>query len=312
MHLVCQTFLLILHLRIIESCPKICICKWKSGKEWVECVDRKLKELPQSIREETQVLDLSDNQLYAIKTDYFYVYRLINLQRLYLKNSKIHRIFIKAFSGLQGLVELDLSENELRLIPSEIFAPTINLVKLNLAGNPIEILYSNSFNNLGQLSFLDLSRCHISYIEAGAFTVFYALEWLHLNNNKLKTLSNNVLPFFPSLHGLSLDGNPWDCDCKLIPLLTWLEISQNKVPQQIDPICKEPLKLKNRLISSLKIQELACAPIITITGNSEINENENITLQCEVSATPRTFPKWFFNGTPLNSDFQPINLKKYQ
>ena len=44
------------------ECPEACSCKWKGGKETVECVNASLVAIP-SMGEDTQVLHLGGNRL---------------------------------------------------------------------------------------------------------------------------------------------------------------------------------------------------------------------------------------------------------
>lgn len=115
-------FLLVATLSLLSpgaACPSMCICKWKSGKEWVECAKRNLNVVPEGAREETQVLVLSDNSLGSLPSECFRALNLTNLQRLYLSRSQIRHISPTAFLGLSGLVELDLSINYLSDVPTD-------------------------------------------------------------------------------------------------------------------------------------------------------------------------------------------------
>lgn len=288
------------------SCPTTCICKWKGGKEWVECTARGLHGLPQGAREETQVLDLSGNQLHSLPADCFFVLRLINLQRLFLGRSRICRLSERSFTGLQGLVELDLSDNELEQVPSETFASVGNLMRLTLAGNPLRTLHSNAFRYLGQLNILDLSRCSFSQLEPAAFAGLHALEWLRLNDNLLTVLPQTALPPTANLLGLFLHGNPWLCDCQMTALHEWLRESQASIPQEAEPFCEKPERLQTRLLRTLKVQELACRPKIYVAERLVIHEGENVTLQCEVQATPQSNIVWLFNGEILDLEYSAI------
>lgn len=89
------------------SCPDACSCKWKGGKEWVECASKNLRAVPMGAREETQVLDLSGNHLDVLPTKVFSILKLTNLQRLYLSNSHLTDVTNMAFDGLSGLVGKD-------------------------------------------------------------------------------------------------------------------------------------------------------------------------------------------------------------
>ena len=289
----------------VSSCPSSCSCKWKNGKEWVECAGRGLQGLPQGAREETQVLDLSGNQLLGLANDCFFVLRLVNLQRLYLSRSRIRGVAAGAFTGLQGLVELDLADNELDEVPTATFAAVPNLMRLNLAGNPVRSLQHQAFLHLGQLTMLDLSRCWLRRLEPTAFAGLHALEWLRLNDNLLATLPDDALPLPQSLHGLPLHGNPWLCDCRLQDLRKWLLASQIQAPQEAEPSCAEPTRLKGRAIRALKPQELACVPKLVLPERIELYEGENATLLCEVRANPSPVTLWLFNGELLDPHQEP-------
>lgn len=287
----------------VLACPGACSCKWKAGKEWVECAGRGLQGLPQGAREETQVLDLSNNQLLSLEADCFFALRLVNLQRLYLSRSRLRRIAPRAFIGLQGLVELDLSDNELEKVPSDSFTSIANLMRLSMAGNPLNEIRRGSFRHLGQLSFLELSRCQIRYVEAEAFIGLHALEWLRLNDNSLTSLSQDALPASKApLHGLPLHGNPWRCDCLLQGLRSWLEISQAQAPQEAEPSCTEPPRLKGRRLRTLKAHELACAPELKLCLPDTLHliQGENASLSCKVSANPKPTILWLLNNEPLS------------
>jgi hypothetical protein len=284
----------------VSSCPNSCTCKWKGGKEWVECASRGFQSLPPGAREETQVLDLSDNKLINLSADYFFILSLFNLQKLYLSRSHIQSVAAQAFSGLQGLVELDLSENELEQVPAESFVSIGNLMKLSLAGNPLKTLQHNAFIHLSQLNFLDLSHCRLSLIESGVFKNLDSLEWLRLNDNLLADIHETVLPLTKNLHVFSMHGNPWRCDCLLGTLRNWLMTSQIQIPQEMEPSCAEPPRLKARLVRTLKSQELACIPRVKLINQLRIYEGDNVTLSCEVQAIPQPTILWLLNGKELN------------
>ncbi|EZA60224.1 Immunoglobulin superfamily containing leucine-rich repeat protein [Ooceraea biroi] len=281
-----------------EGCPSMCACKWKGGKEWVECANRDLKGLPQGAREETQVLDLSDNHLVSLPSECFQALGLINLQRLYLGRSHISRISSEAFVGLVGLVELDLSENLIQEVPTDTFKSYPSLMRLTLNGNPIKEIRQSAFRHLIHLTYLDMSNCTIEVIEQHAFENLQSLEWLRLNDNRLVYVPDHTLPLGGSLRGLSLHNNPWQCDCKLRIMQTWLQESAPVAPQESEPVCESPERLRGRQIKLLKLNELACLPRINLQDHVEIYEGENVTLKCDVHAIPTAKIAWSFNEDP--------------
>ncbi|XP_047362736.1 leucine-rich repeat-containing protein 24-like [Vespa velutina] len=281
---------------IVEGCPSMCACKWKGGKEWVECANRDLKGLPQGAGEETQVLDLSDNHLVSLPPECFHALGLINLQRLYLGRSHISRIAVRAFEGLVGLVELDLTENLIDEIPTESFSSCPNLMRLTLNGNPIVEIKRGAFHRLVHLTNLELSHCRLEIIEEGAFDGLHSLEWLRLDGNRLTYMPNHTLPLGGSFRGLTLHNNPWLCDCGLRILQAWLKESAPAAPQESEPICDMPVRLRDRQIKTLKDNELACLPRIELQERVDVYEGSNVTFQCNVHAIPAATITWWFNG----------------
>ncbi|KAL6446864.1 hypothetical protein ACFW04_001351 [Cataglyphis niger] len=281
-----------------EGCPSMCACKWKGGKEWVECANRNLRGLPQGAREETQVLDLSDNHLVELPAECFLALGLVNLQRLYLGRSQIVKIASQAFVGLVGLVELDLSENKIEEVPTDTFASYSSLMRLILSGNPIKEIRQDAFRHLMHLTNLEISKCQIKVIEQGAFEGLQSLEWLRLDDNQLVYVPDHTLPLGGNLRGLTLHGNPWQCNCRLRIMQDWLKKSAPAAPQESEPVCHSPERLRGRQIKSLKISELACLPRIDLQNRLEIYEGGNVTLTCNIHAIPTAKVIWSFNGEP--------------
>ena len=70
------------------DCPEACTCKWKGGKQTVECVNGSLSSIPE-IDKDTQVMDLSHNYLPMLQRDIFVTLQLPNLQKIYLAHCSI-------------------------------------------------------------------------------------------------------------------------------------------------------------------------------------------------------------------------------
>lgn len=299
-------------IRGVCTCPSdVCTCKWKGGKQSVECGDKFLADLPTGIDAGTQVLNFTGNNLQHLMSERFYKMGLINLQKIYLPRNQLSRIHDRAFRGLSNLVELDLSDNMLSAIPSETFSDYTSLMRLILNGNAIRELKANAFRYLSFLTTLELSNCQLSTVEDEAFLGLDNLEWLKLDGNLISTLhGNHILP--QSLHGINMQGNRWLCDCNLIDLHSWL--NNFNVPQQNeDPKCVYPEKLAGSTIKHLKTGDLACAPQITPpTLFFELQEGRNISLLCKVTATPDASITWWFQGHVLQNDtFSSQNLHLY-
>lgn len=293
-------FLIAAIIEVVSACPSSCICKWKGGKQSVECVNKSLITVVEGMDPNTQVLDYTGNNLKTLHNEKFQKMGLVNLQKIYLSRCRISIIDPKAFRGLTNLVDLDLSHNLLPAVPSETFPDYPSLMKLTLTGNQIKQIKTGTFQPLSYLVTLELSKCEIEVIEDAAFVGLDSLEWLKLDNNKITTISgSNILP--TGLHGIDLHHNPWTCDCRLIGLRRWLE--STKTPMAIDPVCSIPTRLSSVTIKSLSIDELACEPQITpTTFYLEIPEGKNVSLLCKVSAIPEAKITWWFDGVILQNE----------
>lgn len=283
-----------------EACPTMCVCKWKSGKQTVECDEKGLLFIPEGMDPGTQVLDFSGNNLQILHKEKFLEMDLINLQRIYLSRCRISSIEDRTFKGLTNLVELDLSGNLLETVPTATFIDCPSLMRLTLSYNPIKIINRESFTFLSFLNTLEISNCEISNVEENAFQGLHSLEWLRLDGNRLTTIKGSkVLP--ESLKGIDLQGNLWNCDCNMLDLHEWL--THFNIPLTVQPACIEPPRLKDRVIKSININDLACLPDVNPTNFFvELDEGKNMSLLCHVSSIPEAKVTWLFHGQVLQND----------
>ncbi|KAK7067824.1 Leucine rich repeat C-terminal domain [Halocaridina rubra] len=286
----------------LSTCPMNCVCKWKGGKQTVECVNKGLKTIPPGIDHGTQVLDMTGNSLVILSHEKFKMMGLTNLQRIYVSQCKLVQLDDVAFRGLTNLVELDLSNNELTLVPAAALEHIPGLMRLQMSNNPITKIKDGAFRGLKYLTSLELTSCLIQTLEPRAFQGLDKLEWLKLDANQLHSVPPKMmLP--KSLHGIDLHNNPWKCDCRLQHLRTWL-VKYN-VPSSIEPKCSTPSRLEGRVIKTVHSDEFACAPEIRPTSlYLDVLEGKNVSFECHVTAEPVARIHWKFNGQSLeNSSF---------
>ncbi|XP_054743574.1 uncharacterized protein LOC129248154 [Anastrepha obliqua] len=295
---------------LTHTCPpEVCICKWKGGKQTVECGGQHLPNIPEGMDPGTQVLNFTGNSLQVLQSERFLRMDLLNLQKIYLSRNQLIRIHEKAFRGLTNLVELDLSDNMLQNVPTETFQDYSSLMRLSLSGNPIRELKTSAFRHLSFLTTLELSNCQIERIENEAFIGMDNLEWLRLDGNRIGFIQGpHILP--KSLHGISLQSNRWMCDCRLLDVHAWL--NNYVTPKVEEPKCVEPPRLKGQTIKSLKKEELACLPEVTPSSTyTEISEGRNMSIVCVVRAIPEPQVLWLFNGQVMTNDSLIDNLHMY-
>lgn len=287
------------------TCPSVCMCKWKGGKQTVECTDRALITIPESIDSETQVLDLSGNNLQILPRETFVRAGLLNLQRVFLRSCRLGQIDDLAFRGLTNLIELDLSANLLTAIPSGTFQDVPFLRDLVLSNNPIQKIESHAFRTVPGLVKLDLSNCELQMVAPKAFEGIELLESLKINGNRLTELRPRTVETLSRLHGVELQDNPWHCDCRLRPVKEWL--MQHNIPYPVAPVCSGgPERVIHKTFAELHIDDFACKPsVLPVSRFIESTAGDNATIMCRASAVPAAQINWYWNGRLLvnNSAF---------
>lgn len=281
---------------LLSDCPRLCECKWKSGKESVTCTNANLSNVPSDLDGGTQILDLTANAIVNIKNDEFSKAGLLNLQKIYVARCRLKLLERYSFRNLINLVELDLSFNYLTTVPSQAFTSIHELRELKLSGNPIQRVSNGAFENVPQLIRLELSECKINIIEEYGFKGLEKyLEWLKLDKNKLSDLKHTSLTVLENLHELELAGNPWNCSCILRPLREWM--LKRKVPFVVPPICKYPKRLASKSWDKLDLDEFACVPeIFAYDSKAHGVEGKNITMTCRITGIPIPNVRWLLKN----------------
>lgn len=281
------------------SCPSMCTCKWKGGKETAECIDRNLITIPDNIDPSTQVLDMSSNNIQILPREIFKRAALLNLQKIYLRDCRLGQIDFQAFTGLTNLVELDLSHNLLTSIPTETLNELPSLRDLTLASNPIQKIDNRAFMPVPHMVKLDLSHCEIQTIAQHAFEGLKLLHTLKLNGNKLTELRAATIESLEKLRGIELHDNPWMCDCRLRAAKLWL--TNNNIPFTVAPVCASgPEHVIQRNFAELHVDDFACRPEMgSMKRFIEAGAGDNATIICKSHAVPSPRINWYWNGRPL-------------
>lgn len=164
------------------------------------------------------------------------------LEYLDLSNNNIEKINELAFANLSQLDKLEVSHNHLHKIASNenhfplLFAHNRKLRVLDLSSNGIPFLPDDIFISNELLQNLDLSR---NLLEQVHFKIshLYNMKFLDLSFNAIKRLDVRSREALDALVGsslqlhtirelnISLEGNPFSCDCESLPFLEWFVAS---------------------------------------------------------------------------------------
>ena len=136
-----------------------------------------------------------------IKQKYVPKIELVYIQINQLNNTED---FPEMFHQAVTLRDLDLSYNNIQLLPITSFQNLISLEKLNLLPNIMTSINLN-LSLFTNFNVLDLSYNMLSYLDEPF-------------QKQLEIVANNSLTF-----GLCLQGNPLSCRCESIQFLKWLQ-----------------------------------------------------------------------------------------
>eukprot|EP00058_Branchiostoma_floridae_P025637 XP_002611127.1 hypothetical protein BRAFLDRAFT_88474 [Branchiostoma floridae] len=212
-------------------------------------------------------LDLGDNGITMIQKGAFS--NLTGLRELRLSSNKITIIRKGAFENLPGLRELRLSSNKITIIQKGAFTNLPQLQKLFLSENKITMIQAGSFANLPQLQHLGLPYNQITKIQEGTFVNVPRLQLLSLSANRITNIEEDVVPHLPGPEpqqlymccnqitmvqtDILLNGNPWQCDCKMAPF----RLDSTEFPSFKDQIiCVEPANLRGQKLTDVSPEDL--------------------------------------------------------
>ncbi|MPC64008.1 Leucine-rich repeat-containing protein 4C [Portunus trituberculatus] len=282
------------------ECPKVCECKWRDGKETVTCIGTDFTNIPRQLDPSTQVLDLQHSNLQVLPRDAFADSDLVNLQKLWLNHCKITHLERGAFNMLDNLVDLDMSKNLLRVVPTAALIDIPGLRELSLAHNDLSTIPADAFAPIPDLVTLDLSNNRIRSINPKAFRCLATLEVLKLSGNLLVYLMQDLLVPLKALHGLNLNNNPWTCDCRLRPMRQWM--LDHKITSVTAPTCGKPKRVSGTSWKFLELDEFVCEPHVSaVTEYLEADEDDSVSLVCRVDADVEVSVSWLFREKPLGT-----------
>ena len=227
------------------ACPDRCSCsvlRSYVGSSSVTCSYIGLSDIPEMLHATTvHTLDLSNNDIRILRNTSFSNYS--RLSSLSLSNNEVDEIQLDAFAGLLMLRILDLRYNKLETFNPEIVSANPVLENVSLQGNPIAFLTADSPILISaSVSFLDLSDCSLTAVHPITFSRLPSLYSLDLSSNLLQTISVNTFKKLPKLSILKLNNNRWTCNCNILELMQWLNVTRPQAQAHKPVKCLESQK----------------------------------------------------------------------
>ncbi|XP_057585967.1 LOW QUALITY PROTEIN: leucine-rich repeat-containing G-protein coupled receptor 6 [Hippopotamus amphibius kiboko] len=211
------------------ACPAPCRCQEAGIALWADCSELGLSAVPADLDPLTASLDLSMNNLSALRPGLFR--RLRFLEELRLSGNRLSHIPGQAFSGLYSLKILMLQDNQLGAVPAAALRELPSLRSLRLDANLIARVPERSFEGLPSLRHLwlddnalteipvralgslralqavTLALNRIARVPDFAFQNLSSLVVLHLHNNRIQSLGTHSFAGLHSLETLDLNDN---------------------------------------------------------------------------------------------------------
>lgn len=205
-----------------DVCPKQCDCDMDGGLNRAQCVDQSIINIDIGVPKEVEVYSLSHNVISELDNFCFKESGYTSLKLLDLSYNSIFWIGLHAFSGLDKLIHLDLSNNRLRFIPSDLFWDTPELDTLDLSTNVFENLKNEPFIMHAKLKVLNLNNCRMKALPKRLFTRLPNLRKLDLSENYMVTLNTEVLLPLRKLDRIELRNEYWQCNPDFMAAETWI------------------------------------------------------------------------------------------
>lgn len=241
----------------VISCQLGCHCGIEKSTNGflpvADCVGSNISGTPLTLPQDTEVLNLQENQLEYIDETSFS--NLTHLRQLNLTGNRITvmkdaflnqsllsrlslgRNFLDAldnssFFGLNALETLVLSDNRIVHLELGCFLSTNSLVQLFLSGNSLRQLPVGLFSKLAALKVLILDNNYLELVDEGTFSGLVKVENLSIASNMIRNIHRKAFSALGVLKYLNLAGNlletiPSAAFGGIRDTLVWLSVENN-------------------------------------------------------------------------------------
>lgn len=237
------------------------------------------------------IVDLTNNGIKKFQGKSFH--KVTNVKRLILNHNDLYIASAmhhsRTFSNFINLEELHLTNAFTEQIDSEWYLSDLKDIFMGSQLNKLRVLHLEqneiwkiedddmfcTLPNLGDLHLGDNQLTDINF----SLECMKKLRYLGLEYNKITNLANKTLnkiekAFTNKTNGrmINLEGNPYKCDCLMMPFYDWLKSTKVTLVNKDDYRCwnGEPVTNAGKRIKNL--QKLNCSP-------TDGTEKEDVTLR---------------------------------
>lgn len=184
----------------------------------------------------------------------------------------------KDFEGMASLTALNLERNLLQSIEENAFEGVKHsLSSLSLLNNLIPEFPTEALSKLPELRVLDIGFNLLTELPNDAFTANPSLTLLAVDGNPLSTVPYSALSHLNhTLRGLSLGGRFLHCDCRLRWIIDWIQNADLQVTsrERNPQFCGSPPRFRDRGFYSIQPEELQCSEGIGVATVVNPNNEE--------------------------------------
>ncbi|CAG5862294.1 unnamed protein product [Menidia menidia] len=254
-------------------CPQPCSC---DRAPVLNCSSSRLSSAPQLVKYSVTELDLSHNLL----TSLTFHRPHHNLRRIWLGNNSITHLSLCLERQVGGrylrhglgtwsgrgcltwaptLQLLSIERNRLERLPEGLDGVEF-LQILQLSFNRISILQPGELSHLRQLKELHLHHNLLTHLQPQIFQNLVQLRVLDLSFNMLTSLNPLMYLTLRNIGtDVRLDGNRWQCDCRMSGLQRWMAFDKSRGLRGWSVVCLSPSNLSGRDLQQLEEGDLTCS-----------------------------------------------------
>eukprot|EP00058_Branchiostoma_floridae_P018916 XP_002604405.1 hypothetical protein BRAFLDRAFT_79291 [Branchiostoma floridae] len=247
-----------------------------------------------------EYLNLHRNMITSIQPGAFT--NVHNLTSLYLDQNQITSIQTGIFTDLPKLIDLILGSNQIQSIQPGSFTNLQRLTDLELEKNQITSIQPGTFSNLPILKYLYLGKNKITSIQTGTFSTLPSLKCLFLNENQISFLPPSVHDMLSAIHSVSIEENPWQCDCGMVPFRLKMNGSASF---ENEMTCAQPDNFRGQKLKDINPEDLICNE--TTISTLPLDLRFESTTNC-YNVTVTSPSRWYFKRN-AGSTARSLNIK---